>query len=144
MVTFKLVKKAAYKVVGDMKVSSREGMVISYLDEAPDLDGMSSKLVCEGQIYNYSSSVFDSWNAIVINSPDSFVGKVIRFIPEEKPKMTEEELEGLRKEIVRQMGVKSMEEAYLRGDWAKVDPELMNKYKEYAVPQIRKTMENMR
>jgi hypothetical protein len=58
--------------------------------------------------------------------------------------MTEEEAEVLRKEIVRQMGVKSMEEAYLRGDWAKVDPELMNKYKEYAVPQIRKTMENMR
>ena len=84
MVTFKLVKKAAYKVVGDMKVSSREGMVISYLDEAPDLFGMSSKLVCEGQIYNYSSSVFDSWNAIVINSPESFVGKVIRFIPKGK------------------------------------------------------------
>ena len=58
--------------------------------------------------------------------------------------MTEEELEGLRKEIVRQMGVKSMEEAYLRGDWSKVDPELMNKYKEYSVAQIRKTMENMR
>ena len=52
--------------------------------------------------------------------------------------MTEEELEGLRKEIVRQMGVKSMEEAYLRGDWAKVDPELMNKYKEYAVPHSEK------
>ena len=84
MVTFKLVKKASYKVVGDMKVSSREGLVISYLDEAPDLFGMSSKLVCEGQIYNYSSSVFDSWNAIVINSPESFVGKVISFIPEGK------------------------------------------------------------
>ena len=84
MVTFKLVKKAAYKVVSDMKVSSREGMVISYLDEAPDLAGMSSKLVCESQIYNYSSSVFDSWNAIVINSPESFVGKVISFIPEGK------------------------------------------------------------
>ena len=52
--------------------------------------------------------------------------------------MTEEELEGLRKKIVRQMGVKSMEEAYLRGDWAKVDPELMNKYKEYAVPHSEK------
>jgi hypothetical protein len=84
MVAFNLVKKLTYKVVGDMKVSSREGLVISYLDEAPDLAGMSSKLVCEGQIYNYSNGVFDSWNAIVINSPDSFVGKVIRFIPEEK------------------------------------------------------------
>lgn len=58
--------------------------------------------------------------------------------------MTEEEAEALEKEIVRQMGVKSMEEAYLRGDWSKVDPELMNKYKEYAVAQIKNTMENMR
>lgn len=64
--------------------------------------------------------------------------KLLDLYRKKKPKMTEEELEGLRKEIVRQMGVKSMEEAYLRGDWAKVDPELMNKYKEYAVPHSEK------
>ncbi len=74
---------ATYKVVNDIKVKQREGLVISCLDKEPDLFGMSLKLICEGQIYDYNL-IFDSPKAIVINSPDSFVGKVIEFIPEEK------------------------------------------------------------
>ncbi len=57
--------------------------------------------------------------------------------------MTKQEIEELEKEIIRQMGAKDMTEAYLRGDWSKVDPEIRNKYVKYVVPRITETMKNL-
>lgn len=57
--------------------------------------------------------------------------------------MTKEEYEQLKKEIVRQMDVKSISEAMLKGDWAKVDPEIRNKYVEYAASRLEETMKNL-
>lgn len=74
---------AIYKIVDDMKIKQRKGLVVSYLNETPNYAGMSMKLSCEGRTYNYNV-LFDAPKAIVIDSPDSFVGKVIEFIPEEK------------------------------------------------------------
>ncbi len=69
-----------YKIVDDMKIKQRKGVVVSYLDKTPDYSGMSMKLACEGRVYGYNV-LMDSPKAIVIDSPDSFVGKEIAFLP---------------------------------------------------------------
>ena len=76
---------ATYKIIDDMKIKQREGVVVSYLDKTPDYAGMSMKLVCEGQVYHYNV-LMDSPKAIVIDSPKSFVGKIIEFLPEVFPR----------------------------------------------------------
>ena len=45
--------------------------------------------------------------------------------------MTEKEIEDMEKEVARQMGYDSIEDALTFGDWAKVDPELVEKFVEY-------------
>jgi len=49
----------------------------------------------------------------------------------------------IEKEIVRQMDVKSISEALLKGDWAKVDPEIRNKYVEYVASRLEETMKKL-
>lgn len=72
---------ATYKIVDEMRIRQRKNVVVSYLDRVPDYGGMSMNLICEGHVYSYNV-LMDSPKAIVINSPDSFVGKVIELLPE--------------------------------------------------------------
>lgn len=45
--------------------------------------------------------------------------------------MTEKEIEEMEKEVARQMGYDNIEDALTFGEWARVDPELAEKFVEY-------------
>ena len=57
--------------------------------------------------------------------------------------MTKKEFQKLEKEIIRQMGVDNISDAYLKGDWTKVDPAIREKYVKEVAAHISDTMNNM-
>ena len=52
-------------------------------------------------------------------------------------------LREIEKEIARQMGVDTISEANLKGDWKKVDPEIRKPYVEYVASRIAETFRLM-
>ena len=57
--------------------------------------------------------------------------------------MTEKEIKQLEEQIVEQMGVKNITEAYIVGNWSKVDPVIIDKYGKYVSSRINTTMKNL-
>ena len=52
-------------------------------------------------------------------------------------------LDEIEKEIVRQMGVETICEAMLIGDWEKVDPEISKPYQGFVASRISETFRSM-